>query len=206
MIAPTGLPEVLAGAGIDARKVDIVINSHLHWDHCSGNTVRRGGALEPAFPRAQYYCSKGEFEHARELHVRDAVSYIPDSFVPLVRSGHLKLVEGSHEPVPGIRMCPAPGHNRDMNIVLAQSGPHTFCFFSDLVPTAAHLMPTWVAAFDLFPLESIESKTEWISRAANERWICGFGHDPWIAFATVSSRFEVAEDLTASLRPSTAPR
>jgi glyoxylase-like metal-dependent hydrolase (beta-lactamase superfamily II) len=201
-IAPDGLPEILAAAGIDPRQINIVINSHLHWDHCGGNTVHRGRGLEPAFPQAQYYCSKEEFEHARELHVRDAISYLPEKFVPLHRTGRLRLVEGVFEPVPGIRMCPAPGHNQGMNIVLAQSGPDTFCFLSDLVPTAAHLMPTWVAAFDLFPLQSIVSKTEWISRAANERWICGFGHDSRVAFATVTNRFEIADNLTVAPEPS----
>jgi len=72
-----------------------------------------------------------------------------------------------------------------MMVVTASSGGETFCFFSDLVPTTAHLAPTWVAAFDLYPLESIEMKTRWLGRAADEDWICGLGHDCEVAFTRV---------------------
>jgi glyoxylase-like metal-dependent hydrolase (beta-lactamase superfamily II) len=158
--------------------------------------IVRNGVATPAFPNAKYYCAKGEFEHARELHVRDAISYVPANFVPLLKSGHLRLVDGAYEPVPGIRMLPAPGHNKDIVVVLAQSAGETFCFFSDVVPTAAHLMPTWIAAFDLFPLDAIATKTDWLARAAGERWLCGFGHDPAVGFARVNERYQISEDLT----------
>ena len=72
-----------------------------------------------------------------------------------------------------------------MLVVTATSGGETFCFFSDLVPTAAHLTPTWVAAFDLYPLESIDSKIRWLGQAARENWVCGFGHDTEVDFARV---------------------
>ena len=74
-----------------------------------------------------------------------------------------------------------------MKVVTAASGGETFCFFSDLVPSTAHLTPTWVAAFDLYPLQSIESKNLWLGRAAKEGWICGLGHDCDIDFARVEA-------------------
>jgi glyoxylase-like metal-dependent hydrolase (beta-lactamase superfamily II) len=79
----------------------------------------------------------------------------------------------------------APGHNRDMMVVTAASGGATFCFWSDLIPTLAHVTPTWVAAFDLYPLQSIEMKTLLLDEAARDRWICGFGHDSEVDFARV---------------------
>ena len=99
----------------------------------------------------------------------------------------MTLVEDGHEVVPGVHMHRAPGHNRDMMVVTAASQGETFCFLSDLVPSSAHLHPTWVAAFDLFPLETIESKTKWLGRASAEGWHCGFGHDPEIAFARIAA-------------------
>jgi glyoxylase-like metal-dependent hydrolase (beta-lactamase superfamily II) len=80
----------------------------------------------------------------------------------------------------------APGHNRDMMVVMAESRSEIFCFLSDLVPTAAHVQPSWVAAFDLYPLQTIETKTEWLGRAADHNWICGFAHDPSIDFARIA--------------------
>jgi glyoxylase-like metal-dependent hydrolase (beta-lactamase superfamily II) len=179
------LPAVIARHGIDPESIDIVINSHLHWDHCSGNTFLRNGTAVPAFPRAQYFASRAEWEHAHERLVRDRISYIDANYDPLVESGRMTLVDPDCEIVPGVWMRRAPGHNRDMCVVTAESGGRTFCFLSDLAPSAAHLSPTWVASFDLYPLETIETKTRLLARAIEENWICGFGHDTELAFARI---------------------
>jgi glyoxylase-like metal-dependent hydrolase (beta-lactamase superfamily II) len=179
------LPETLARGGVDPESIDIVVNSHLHWDHSSGNTVLDGDRVLPAFPRARYLASRGEWEHAHERHARDAVSYIDANYDPLVESGQMTLVEGDHEVVPGVWMRRAPGHNRDMMVITAESRGQTFCFLSDLVPTAAHLQPTWVAAFDLNPMETIDNKLRWLTAAVDGRWWCAFGHETKLAFARV---------------------
>jgi glyoxylase-like metal-dependent hydrolase (beta-lactamase superfamily II) len=178
-------PSVVERHGFDPEAIDIVINSHLHWDHCGGNTMLAGDRATASFPRAQYFTSRREWEHAHERHPRDRVSYIDANYDPLVESGRMTLVEGDHEVVPGVWMRTAPGHNRDMMVITAESGGRTFCFLSDLVPTAAHLQPTWVASFDLYPLETIENKIRWLSAAAEGGWLVGFGHDPSRDFATI---------------------
>jgi len=182
------LPAIVAHLGFDPDSIDIVINSHLHWDHCGGNTIlAAGGPARPAFPRARYFASRPEWEHAHERLDRDSVSYIDANYDPLVESGHMILVDGDHEVAPGIWMRRAPGHNRDMMVVTASSGGQTFCFLSDLVPTAAHLQPTWVAAFDLYPLETIDNKIRWLTAAVEGGWYCGFGHDVSIPFARIAA-------------------
>jgi glyoxylase-like metal-dependent hydrolase (beta-lactamase superfamily II) len=179
------LPEIIARHGIDPESIDMVINSHLHFDHCGGNTFLTPTGARAAFPRARYIASRPEWEHAHQRLSRDSISYIDANYDPLVASGQMTLVDGDHEAAPGIWMRRAPGHNRDMMIVTAESAGAAFCFFSDLVPTTAHTQPTWVAAFDIFPLESIETKTRWLSAAARENWICGFGHEPDVPFAKI---------------------
>ncbi len=180
------LPSIIAGQGFDPDAIDIVINSHLHWDHCGGNTLLNGGLpARPAFPRARYVASRAEWEHAHERLARDSVSYIDANYDPLVDSGQMTLVEGDWEVAPGIWMRRAPGHNRDMMVITASSGAETFCFLSDLVPTLAHLQPTWVAAFDLYPLETIQSKIDWLTAAVNGNWRCGFGHEVEMPFARI---------------------
>jgi glyoxylase-like metal-dependent hydrolase (beta-lactamase superfamily II) len=180
-------PEPSRLPGVDHEAVDIVINTHLHWDHCSGNTVLTGSGAMPAFPRAQYFAPRAEWAHAHERHVRDAISYIDANYDPLVESGRMTLVEDGHEVAPGIRMHRAPGHNRDMMVVTAESRGETFCFLSDLVPCIAHLQPTWVPAFDLFPLETIDTRTTWLRKAVEGGWVVGFGHDCEVAFARVKT-------------------
>jgi glyoxylase-like metal-dependent hydrolase (beta-lactamase superfamily II) len=179
------LAGVVAALGIDPESIDIVVNSHLHFDHCGGNTVLTGDGAVAAFPRARYVASRPEWEHAHDRHPRDSVSYNDANYDPLVGCGQMMLVAGDHEVVPGIWMRRAPGHNRDMSVITVSSGGRTFVFWSDLVPTMNHLQPTWVAAFDLYPMQTIDQKNEWLGRAADERWICGFGHDPKVGFARI---------------------
>ena len=201
---PDPLPEVIARHGIDPESIDIVINSHLHWDHCSGNTVLTPNGAVPAFPRAQYFASRGELEHAHLRHLRDSVAYIDANYDPLLESGRMTLVEDGHEVVPGITMHRAPGHNRDMMVITAESRGQTFCFLSDMAPTAAHLQPTWLPAFDLYPLESIDTKMHWLAKAVDENWLCGFAHDTAIAFTTIArdpkTKFAVGQ--TVAMRTS----
>ncbi|MBZ5585473.1 MAG: MBL fold metallo-hydrolase [Acidobacteriia bacterium] len=182
---PEPLPAAIARHGFDPEAIDIVINSHLHWDHCGGNTILTGETARPAFPRARYFAPRGEWEHAHERLIRDSVSYIDANYDPLVESGRMTLVDGDCEIAPGVRMRRAPGHNRDMTVVTAESAGRTFCFLSDLVPTSAHLQPSWVAAFDLYPLQAIETKTEWLRAAAEGDWLCGFAHDVEVDFARI---------------------
>lgn len=192
------LPPEPERLSVDPESVDIVINTHLHWDHCGGNTLLTPAGPVPAFPRARYYAPRGEWEHAHERHVRDAVSYIDANYDPLIESGQMVLIEDGHEVVPGVKMHSAPGHNRDMMIVTAESGGETFCFLSDLVPSTSHLQPTWVMGFDLYPLETIESKTKWLTRAAEGNWLCGFAHDHEVAFSRITAdpktKFKAASD------------
>jgi glyoxylase-like metal-dependent hydrolase (beta-lactamase superfamily II) len=181
------LPEVIARQGFDPEAIDIVINSHLHFDHCGGNTILTNGGTRPAFPRARYFAARGQWEYAHRRLSRDRISYIDANYDPLVESGQMILVDGEREVAPGVWMRSAPGHTCDMRIITAESSGQTFCFFSDLVPTTAHLQPTWVMAFDLYPLESIESKARWLSAALEGGWTCGFSHDSEVDFARIAA-------------------
>jgi len=180
------LPETLARQGIDPESIDIVVNSHLHWDHCSGNTVLRADGVAPAFPLARYLAPRGEWEHAHERHPRDRIAYLAEDYDPLVESGQMTLVEGDYEVAPGVWMRRAPGHTRDMMAITAESRGETFCFLSDLVPTAAHLQPTWVTAFDLNPIQTIDTKLRWLEAAVEGRWQCAFPHETGLAFARIA--------------------
>ena len=181
---PAKLLESLSAAGIEPEDVDIVINTHLHFDHCGWNTIRQNGTIKPTFPKATYYVQEGEWRHAHEGQ-RDSVSYLHENYDPLVESGQMKLLRGDQEIMPGISVEVFPGHTRDMQAVLIQSGSKTACYISDLIPTSAHLDLNWVMAFDLYPLETIESRKRYYSRAISENWLTMFTHDPEVAWVYV---------------------
>lgn len=171
--------ERLEAAGFPPATVDVVVNSHLHYDHCGWNTVRRpDGSLAPAFPNARYYVQRREWEHAREQHERDRVSYLSENYDPLVESGQMTLLEGERELLPGLSVLPLPGHTRGMQAVVVRSGGETACYISDLLPTHWHLKPSWVMGFDLFPLETIDNKHRILERVVREHWLLVFTHDP----------------------------
>ena len=172
------LLENLAADGFHPEQIDIVINTHLHFDHCGWNTVRRNGQVEPTFPNARYYVQEGEWQHAVRQLERDRVSYISDNYDPLVRSGRMQLLQGDQEIVPGISVKIYPGHTRHMQAVMIRGGGQTMCYISDLIPTVAHLDLTWVMAYDLFPLDTIESRKKFYAEAIPGKWLVAFTHDP----------------------------
>ncbi len=174
---PAELLDSLNTARVSPDDIDIVINSHLHFDHCGWNTVRRNGTISPTFPKAKYYAQEGEWKHAHE-NLRDGVSYFTENYDPLVESGQMQLLRGTQEIVPGVSVEVFPGHTRDMQAIIIQSGGKTACYISDLIPTSAHLDLNWVMSFDLYPVESIESRKRYYSRAIPERWLTMFTHDP----------------------------
>jgi glyoxylase-like metal-dependent hydrolase (beta-lactamase superfamily II) len=190
------LPDMLARLGIDPERIDLVVNTHLHFDHCGGNTIACNGGFVPAFPRARYVTQRGEWEHAHERHPRDSVSYRDSNYDPLIESGQMELVSGNVEIVPGIELEVVPGHNRDMMVVRVRSGDETFCFLSDMAPTTHHVKPTWVAAVDLFPLTAIDSKIRVLTQAAAENWWCAYAHDADTSFSRIQKidgRLEAVE-------------
>ncbi len=181
---PAQLLEKLNAAGVAPDDVDIVINTHLHFDHCGWNTVRQGNHIAATFPKAKYFVQEGEWKHAHE-NQRDAVSYITENYDPLVESGQMTLLRGDTEIVPGVSVRVYPGHTRNMQAVLVQSGGKTACYISDLIPTSAHLDLNWVMSYDLYPLETIESRKRYYAQALPEKWLTMFTHDATLPWAYV---------------------
>jgi glyoxylase-like metal-dependent hydrolase (beta-lactamase superfamily II) len=183
--AKAQLPESFDEAGIRLEEVDVVINSHLHFDHCGWNTVRRGSTVVPTFPGAKYYAPEGEWQYAQKPSERDAISYISANYDPLVSTGQMQLLEGDQEIVPGISVAVFPGHTRHMQAVILHSEGKTACYISDLIPTTWHLDLTWGMSFDLFPLETIANKKRYYAQAIPKKWLTLFTHDPNMPWAYV---------------------
>jgi glyoxylase-like metal-dependent hydrolase (beta-lactamase superfamily II) len=184
---PAKLLDNLHAAGVAPEDIDIVINTHLHFDHCGWNTVRRGDQMVATFPNARYYVQRREWEHGRLQLERDAISYMSPNYDPLIESGQMVLLDGDQELAPGVSVKIYPGHTAHMQAVIIDSGgggneSKKACYISDLIPTSAHLDLTWVMAFDVLPLQSIESRKKYYAQAIPERWLTVFTHDegtPW---------------------------
>jgi glyoxylase-like metal-dependent hydrolase (beta-lactamase superfamily II) len=175
------LPEQLGAHGVRPEQVDLVVNTHLHFDHCGWNTRRvdggAGGRAVPTFPNARYVVQRGELEHARNPSERDRASYLPENFVPMEESGQWWLLEGDEEIAPGVELIRAPGHNADMMCVRLSGGGKTAMLLADLAPTTAHLPPVWIMGFDLYPMQTLENKKKWIAEIVRGGWLAIFGHE-----------------------------
>ncbi|MCL5005188.1 MAG: MBL fold metallo-hydrolase [Acidobacteria bacterium] len=185
------LPGELVRHGLTPQDIDVVINTHLHFDHCGWNTRRDGSRIVPTFPRARYVVQRGEWEHALHPNERDRASYVEEFFAPA--KSQTDLVEGSCEIVPGIRVELAPGHTHDMQCVWVESNGSCACFVSDLVPTHVHLPYPWIMAFDLYPMDTLASRKQLLPRLADEQALVVFPHDPqftWGRLKDQDGKFE----------------
>jgi glyoxylase-like metal-dependent hydrolase (beta-lactamase superfamily II) len=188
-------------AKVAPEEVDVVINSHLHFDHCGWNTVYdRSGRAVPTFPKATYYAQRGELEHGRKQLERDRISYISDNYDSLVESGQMHLLDGNSQILPGISVVVYPGHTRHMQAVMIESAGKKACYISDLIPTSHHLDLTWVMSYDVFPLDTIESRKRFYSQAVLQQWLTIFTHDhkrPWAYLDEPKPGKVVARDVVA---------
>ena len=183
---PAKLLANLTAGGVSPEEIDIVINTHLHFDHCGWNTVRdKDGKMVPTFSRAKYYAPEGEWQYARRPSERDAISYLWENYDPLVESGQMTLLKGGEEIVPGISVQTFPGHTAHMQAVIVESAGNAACYISDLIPTTAHIDLTWGMGFDLYPLQTVESKKQYYAKAIPEKWLTVFTHDPNVPWAYV---------------------
>ena len=178
---PTRLEDGIRAAGFAPADVDMVVSTHLHFDHAGGNTlVTPGGDLRPAFPAARYVVQRGEFEFAHLDNERIRASYLGRNFDPVMEAGLWDFFDGEAAPVEGIRLLPTPGHTPHHQSILIESDGERACYLADLCPTAAHLPLPWIMGYDLEPLVTLESKKRVWSRAREEDWLLIFEHDPEI--------------------------
>ena len=172
------LPAAFHAAAIKLEDVDIVINSHLHFDHSGWNTtLREDGSIVPTFPNARYYAQQGEVEDGRLQRERDGVSYMANNYEPLIASGQMTLLNGPTEIAPGISVDLYPGHTPQLMAINIDSCGQRACYISDLIPTSAHLDVTWGMGYDLDPLRIIAERKRFYAQAIPEKWLVLFTHD-----------------------------
>ena len=176
------LSQSLAQHGLSEGDVDVVLASHLHFDHAGGFTRRDGSArLVPAFPRARYVVRTAEYEDATHPNERNRASYLAENYVPLREAGVLDLMDGDGSVMPGVRVVRTGGHTMHHQIVYVESAGLTAVFAADLIPTTAHIDNAWVMGYDLYPMETLAFKRAFIREAIDREFLIFFEHDPEVA-------------------------
>ena len=176
------LDATLGRAGAARDDIEIVLASHLHFDHAGGFTAAdRDGRIRPTFGDARYVISHGEWEDATHPHERNRASYLAENFVPLLEAGVVDFSRGDETVMAGVRIRRTGGHTRFHQIVYLESGGKTAVFAADLIPTTAHVDEPWIMGYDLYPMETLEFKRAFLREAIDGEYLIFFEHDPTIA-------------------------
>jgi len=169
--------DALAAIGAPPESIDVVILTHLHFDHAGGATRRAGDGVIPTFPRARHVVQARELDAARHPHARNHASYRSENFEPLHSAGLLETVDGEAEIVPGVHVLPTPGHTPGHQSVLVDGGARRAVFLGDVVPTTIHVPLAWIMGYDLDVEATLASKRRLYDRATADDWLLLFGHD-----------------------------
>lgn len=175
---PATLREQLKERGLSPEDIHLVVNTHLHFDHAGGNTeYGEGGKVLPAFPKARYLIQKDEWEDACHPHERNQASYLEENFAPLEDYKAIDLVSGEYEIEPGLKVLRSGGHTRGHQCVTVASEGETAVFLGDLIPTRSHLPLPYIMGYDLYPVDTLESKRRILGEAVEKNWTLLFQHD-----------------------------
>lgn len=173
------LVDGLGRLDLEPADIDLVIDTHLHWDHCGGNTDRQGGEIVARYPNAEYVVQRLEWSEASHPDARTRGTYFPDNFQPLVAAKQMRLLVGDEQITKHVRCVVTPGHTRGHQSVLLQAGDWRGLFVADMASYAVHMAKSaWLTAYDVLPLENIRTKRRWQRWALEcDAWLF-FQHDP----------------------------
>jgi glyoxylase-like metal-dependent hydrolase (beta-lactamase superfamily II) len=175
-----GLITHLAEHGVRPEDVDMLINTHLHGDHCGGNTIfgPDGRTVVATFPNADYVTQRREYEDAIRPNERTRATYFPYNYQPLVESGQMRLIDGDMEILPGVHGVITRGHTPAHMSIRFESQGQQALFVSDLASYAVHFERLgWMTAYDVEPLQTMETKRKWQQWALDTGALLIFQHD-----------------------------
>lgn len=194
------LLDSLAALGCAPEDVDVVLLSHLHFDHAGGllKAYREGTPLGLCFPRAEFVVGRTAWERALAPHFRDRASFIPELVHLLEKSGRLKIVEEGESQHPSlgdrIRVRTSLGHTPGMLIPTLLGSKATATFCADLVPGVPWVHLPITMGYDRFPEKLIDEKRELYEELGLGAWLL-FTHDPLVAAGRLrrssSGKYEV---------------
>ncbi|WP_335871314.1 YtnP family quorum-quenching lactonase [Bacillus sp. 2205SS5-2] len=165
----------LAKLEIKPEEIDIILMTHMHFDHASGLSKQENGELFSAFPTAKIYTSETEWTEMQSPNIRSQNTYWKDNWTAIQHQ--VSSFQNEIEILPGLKMIETGGHSDGHSIITIEYEEHRLIHMADIMPTHAHLNPLWVLAYDDYPMKSIQAKEKWISKAKAENYWFLFYHD-----------------------------
>lgn len=171
------IDEDLEKLGLTTADIDVMLMTHLHFDHACGLTKYEGEKLVPVFPNAKIYTTQVEWDEMRQPNIRSANTYWKENWEPIV--DQMVIYEDSIEVVPGITMVHTGGHSDGHAIVRLEQAGESIIHMGDIMPTHAHQNPLWVLAYDDYPMTSVFAKEKLMKEILEQGHFVSFYHDAW---------------------------
>jgi glyoxylase-like metal-dependent hydrolase (beta-lactamase superfamily II) len=175
----------LRALNLEPGDIDLVINTHLHFDHAGRNT---DAFAQPTFTNARYVVQRQELWDATHTHERNRASYNAHNILPIVEAGLFDEVDGETELLPGLRVVPTPGHNLGQQAVILESDGETLVYTADLLPTANHVAYPYIMGYDLYPVTTLEVRKQVFPQWSAANAIVCPPHDPHHAWGRLQPR------------------
>ena len=189
------LGEALKAREIQPEQVTDVVLTHLHFDHCGGTTCKSDNRVVPVFPQATCWVSRSQWENALQPNPLEADSFFPDNMEAIVKTENLQLIDSDTDLCEGVQLRIYEGHTVGQIVPYIQTDTDTYVFAGDVIPTAAHISPQWISAYDIHPLTSYHEKIRLLDEAAAYNQIIVHYHDAYTSYSRVK---KVANRFSAS--------
>ena len=166
----------IKNAGFESGDITDVFFTHLHFDHCGGAVIRKGGRLVPRFENASFWVNRDHWSWATSPNSREKASFLPENILPLKDSGKLNLIDSGENPL-GFDILTVSGHTEKMMLPLLKFKNKTIVFVSDLIPTAGHIRVPFIMGYDTRPLLTLREKASFLEKASKNGFLLFLQHD-----------------------------
>ncbi len=181
--------DAMKEAGVGPEEVDTVVVTHLHFDHAAAlSRYDESGVAVPTFPNAEVVVQRTEWADAMANKSTMTRTYLPSTMEPVAE--RVRLLEGEHEILPGLRVWPMPGHTWGQQAIRFDDEKGVVCFPGDVMPTVHHVAPAFCMGYDMLPYQNMQSKLALLSRASKENWRLVLDHEPGEAVVRVIAHEE----------------
>ena len=163
--------------GVGTDDVDIVVHTHLHFDHVGWNVNRSGPVPEPYFRRARYLVPRGDWEHFTKPENLDSAPAVREHVVPLQELGVMELVDSDHQITDEVTTLATPGHTPGHQVVLISSLGQKAMVVGDVLHSQVQVQEAdWCANVDTDKAQSRRSRADLLDRSENEGYLIAAGH------------------------------